>query len=275
MSALAPLESLYEVPVDQPRGWWCRTDGGMHTIHQATWRQRCIAGVGVIQCAQHELEGDPCPVGKITAERLPAMLRAGGLEREAASQELRDLLVRAALFYLVRQQYPVEAFGADSYESLAEDYAHASFAIILRELDDFRGECRFTTWTYRIVINLIADEMRRRAWRRRPLMQDSDAAWSWHASNDEQDVETLADRRTLWSLLNDIIQHELTPRQRLALVGRIFDEKPLVVLADELGTDKDNVYKLVHDARKHLKRALREHGLTEADVFAAFQGRGA
>jgi RNA polymerase sigma-70 factor (ECF subfamily) len=60
----------------------------------------------------------------------------------------------------------------------------------------------------------------------------------------------------------------------MALVGRIFAEKPLIVLADELGTDKDNVYKLVHDARKHLKRALREHGVTEADVFAAFQGRG-
>jgi RNA polymerase sigma-70 factor (ECF subfamily) len=202
------------------------------------------------------------------------MLRAGGLEREAASRELRDLLVRAALAYLARQQYPAEAFGADSYESLAEDYAHASFAIILRELDEFRGECRFTTWAYRIVVNLIADEMRRRAWRRHSLTQDSDAARSWHASSDEQDVEGIVDRRVLWSLLDDIIQHELTPRQRMALVGRIFDEKPLIVLADELGTDKDNVYKLVHDARKHLKRALREHGVTEADVFAAFQGRG-
>ena len=78
----------------------------------------------------------------------------------------------------------------------------------------------------------------------------------------------------LWQIIDIIIRHELTPRQRLALVGRIFDEKPLVVLADELGTDKDNVYKLVHDARKHLKRALREQGVTEADVFAAFQGRG-
>jgi RNA polymerase sigma-70 factor (ECF subfamily) len=60
----------------------------------------------------------------------------------------------------------------------------------------------------------------------------------------------------------------------MALVGRIFDEKPLIVLADELGTDKDNVYKLLHDARKHLKRALREQGITEADVFATFQERG-
>lgn len=45
-------------------------------------------------------------------ERLPAMPRAGGAAREEASQELRDLLVRTALAYLLRQQYPAEALGA-------------------------------------------------------------------------------------------------------------------------------------------------------------------
>lgn len=250
-------------------------DGGVQaTIAEAPRRQESVAGVGVVHYSERGLRGDLPGVVNIAAERLPAMLRAGGLEREAAGQQLRDLLVRAALTYLVRQQYPVEAFGADTYESIAEDYAHESFAIILRQLDAFRGECRFTTWAYRIVINLIADEMRRRVWRRLPLTPDGDAARSRHASAQEQDVETTADRRALWSLIDGIIQHELTSRQRAALVGRIFDEKPLVVLADELGTDKDNVYKLLHDARKHLKRALRDHGITQADVLAAFQERG-
>src|SRR5947209_7070647 len=105
-------------------------------------------------------------MGKVAPDHLPAMLRAGGAAREAASQELRDLLVRAALAYLVRQRYPVEAFGADSYDTVAEDYAQESLIIILRQLDTFHGESRFTTWTYRIVINLMADEARRRLWRR-------------------------------------------------------------------------------------------------------------
>lgn len=212
-------------------------------------------------------------MGRVAAERLTVMLRAGGPEREIASQELRDLLVRAALAYLLRQQYPVEAFGADSYESVAEDYAHAAFAIILEQLDAFRGESRFTTWAYSIVINLIADEMRRRTWRRRPLTLESDITQVWSAPEHEQDVETMAERQALWSLLNGLIQRELTPRQRMALVGRIVEEKPLVVLADELGTNKDNVYKLLHDARKHLKRALSDQGVTTEDVFAAFQAR--
>lgn len=213
-------------------------------------------------------------MAKIAAERLPALLRAEGPEREAASQELRDLLVRAALAYLLRQQYPAEAFGADTYESVAEDYAQASFAIILERLDTFRAESRFTTWAYSIVVNLIADEMRRRAWRRRPLTPEGDNTQGTLISNRDSDVEVVAERHALWETINGVIQRELTPRQRTVLLGRIVEEKPLIVLADELGTNKDNVYKLLHDARRRLKRTLSEQGVTEAEVFTTFQTRG-
>lgn len=208
-----------------------------------------------------------------TPESLPTMLRAAGPEREAAARQLRDLLLRAALAYLARQQYPVQAFGADSYASIAEDYAQEACAIILRRLDTYRGESRFTTWAYSIVINLIADEMRRRCWRRTPLPEHIEAAAGDHVPTGQHDVAVLAERRALWRIIDDIIQRELTPRQRAALVGRIFDEKPLIVLAEELDTNKDNVYKLLHDARKHLKRRLHEHGITTADALATFQER--
>jgi RNA polymerase sigma-70 factor (ECF subfamily) len=207
-------------------------------------------------------------VGNVAADRLPVLLRAGGMERETASQELRDLLVRAALAYLARQQYSVEAFGADTYESVAEDFAHEALTIILRQLDTFRGDSRFTTWAYRIVVNLMADEVRRRTWRRHPLEADGAARYETPASG----VEAMAERQALRDVIRQIIDHDLTARQRQALVGRFFDEKPLVVLATELGTDKDNVYKLIHDARKNLKRALRKRGLTEAEVLSSFHG---
>jgi RNA polymerase sigma-70 factor (ECF subfamily) len=182
-------------------------------------------------------------------------------------------LVRVALAYLARQQYPAEAFGADTYLSVAEDYAQEAFAVILRELHAFRGECRFTTWAYSIIINLIADEMRRRCWRRRPLAEETEGAPNVRLAEPVHDVAAIFDRRALWDLINTIIQRELTPRQRTALVGRVFEEKPLIVLADELGTNKDNVYKLIHDARRHLKRALEERGITIGDALAGVEGR--
>jgi hypothetical protein len=45
------------------------------------------------------------------------------------------------------------------------------------------------------------------------------------------------------------------------------------VLAAELGTVKDAVYTLIHDARRHLQRALLAQGLTADEVLAAFEPR--
>lgn len=206
-------------------------------------------------------------VAEIVADRLVAKLRAGGAEREAASRELRDLLVRAALATLQRQGYPPAAFGADSYLAIAEDVAQESLSIILSQLDTFRGQSRFTTWCYRIVINLIADEYRRRAWRRQQLDNHDDlTTWEGLANGPEIDAE----RREVWEVIDRVIHDDLTPRQRHALVGRVLQGKSLVVLAEELETNKDNVYKLLHDARKRLKHALLARGISQADALAAF-----
>jgi RNA polymerase sigma-70 factor (ECF subfamily) len=226
----------------------------------------------VVQCPPRATAEEPRGVSRIDTEDFPTRLRSAGLAREGAAQELHTLLVRVALAYLARQQYPAEAFGADTYLSVAEDYAQEAFAVILRELHTYRGECRFTTWAYSIIINLIADEMRRRCWRRRPLPEETEREPSARLAEPVHDVAAISDRRALWDLINIIIQRELTPRQRSALVGRVFEEKPLIVLADELGTNKDNVYKLIHDARRHLKRALEERGITTGDALAVVEG---
>jgi RNA polymerase sigma-70 factor (ECF subfamily) len=212
-----------------------------------------------------QMLGNGALVSGTTVDRLHSMLKTRGAEFEQACGELRELLVRAALAYLLRQGYPISAFGADSYESLAEDFAQDAMVIILQQIDSFRGESRFTTWAYRIVVNLLADEYRRRAWRHRPLDPELDTVLpSWHGP------QKTAERREIWSLVAAVIEHDLTPRQRQVLVARVVHEKPLVVIADELGTNKDNVYKLLHDARRHLRRALAERGVSEVDALAAF-----
>lgn len=51
-------------------------------------------------------QGVPSEMVQLVAERLPALRWTAGLERAAAAQDLHDLVVRAALAYLARPQYP-------------------------------------------------------------------------------------------------------------------------------------------------------------------------
>ena len=46
---------------------------------------------------------------------------------------------------------------------------------------------------------------------------------------------------------------------------------PLAEAARQLGTDRNALYKLLHDARLRLKRRLAREGLTAGDLLAAFE----
>lgn len=216
-----------------------------------------------------EREEHPGTVVDGATDTLLDLLRAGGAEREEACATLRELLVRAALATLHRQGYPPDAFGADDYEAAAEEFAQEALVIILRQLDSFRGACRFTTWAYRIVINLVADEARRRAWRHQRLTDQPEDVSRWPAAPHSR-PEAIAEQRAVWEAVTQCIQQDLTPLQRRVLVGRLVEDKPLIVLADELATSKDAIYKVLHDARRHLKRSLLARGLSTAEALAAF-----
>ena len=46
---------------------------------------------------------------------------------------------------------------------------------------------------------------------------------------------------------------------------------PLDLIADKLGTNRDNVYKILHDARKKLKGCLTQRGLTLEEILQIFE----
>jgi RNA polymerase sigma-70 factor (ECF subfamily) len=70
-----------------------------------------------------------------------------------------------------------------------------------------------------------------------------------------------------------ILDQELTPKQREALVLLGIQEVPLEEAAVHMKTNRNALYKLLHDARLRLKRRLRSEGLTAQEVLAAFERR--
>ena len=178
-------------------------------------------------------------------------LRAEGPAREEAVGRLHALLLRAARFEAMRR-------GATSSEldDIAEEAAGDAAVSVLRRLDDFRGQSRFTTWAYKFALLEAAVKLRKRAWQGREVPFDREN-WSLIPSRDaEPPVE--AEQAELLARIQQGIEQRLTPHQRNVLIALAVDGVPLDVLADKLDTNRGALYKTLHDARRKLRSYLEE-----------------
>ncbi len=191
-----------------------------------------------------------------------------------ALADLREYLLRAVFLYLERHHEDLTHLDRRELESLAEDFTQEALLQIQAKLDTFRGESKFTTWAYRFVINIAAADLRLRRWRTLSidtLVGESETPLFTFLSDQEaSDPETALVRNQIITLLRQIMDTELTERQRHALVRVHFNNVPMAQVAQELGSTPNNVYKLIHDARRKLRDGLRRHYYSEADILAIF-----
>ncbi len=69
--------------------------------------------------------------------------------------------------------------------------------------------------------------------------------------------------------LQNFIAEELTDRQREAMVAVMFEGMPLGEGARRMDTNRNALYKLLHDARKKLKKRIEAEGLSPGEVLRA------
>lgn len=66
-----------------------------------------------------------------------------------------------------------------------------------------------------------------------------------------------------------LIHNNLTEKQRSALLAEL-KEMPQDEIAKHLGSNRNAIYKLTHDARKRLKKGLETVGYKMADIQKIF-----
>ena len=202
-----------------------------------------------------------------------ADLRSTQRQAEALA-DLRQYLVRAVALYIERHHEDLTFLDTSAAQHLAEDLAQEALLQIQANLDTFRGESKFTTWAYRFVINMAATELRRSRWRNVSLEsvlgENEEPLFAFLSDPSARDPETAAARNQIIVLIREIIDQELTDRQRSALIGVYFSGMPMAEVARQLETTPNNVYRLLHEARKKLKNGLRKRYYSEADVLAIF-----
>ena len=94
---------------------------------------------------------------------IAALSDRGDLQAEAI-QELRNLLLRAALYTLVNHLDDLRDLDERERLALAEDCAQEALMAVLGKLDTFRGESKFTTWAYKFGIHAALSRARRERW---------------------------------------------------------------------------------------------------------------
>ncbi len=154
-----------------------------------------------------------------------------------------------------------------------EDFAQEALLKITRNLDSFRGESRFTTWAKKIAMNVALTELKRSRWRDVSLQDllDRRAATGRGMEDPQPTTEQVALQNVVRAELRDIIDEDLTARQREAIVAVILEGMPIAEVATRMGTNQNALYKLLHDARKKLKRRMEAAGLPPQEVLAAFE----
>jgi RNA polymerase sigma-70 factor, ECF subfamily len=211
---------------------------------------------------------------RTNAEWLRA-LSASGIVQGDALKELREILIRGMRAYLAEDRGYNSVQGSEARQ-IVEDCAQETLLIIQRKIGTFRDESRFTTWATTIAIRQLLGELRRRKWKDLSIDPSSigrDLPKRPMEAFQSDTPEIALQQNEVWTLLKRIVEKDLTSRQRFVLTASAFQGMPLDLIADKLGTNRDNVYKILHDARKKMKECLTKRGLTQEEILGIFEGK--
>ena len=178
-------------------------------------------------------------------------------EAQAGSRVAFDALVRT-----YEQQVLRLALHLTGSEHDAEDIYQEAFLKAYRYLGNFRFECSFYTWIYRIVTNLCLDRLRRRKTRRedRSVILD-------HSGEEIDLLASVSDDRSFSNpareldrkLLGERIQaalEKLTPRERMVFELKHYQCLRLRVIGEMLNTTEETAKNTLFRATKKLRAQL-------------------
>ena len=203
-----------------------------------------------------------------------------GTGRDGANKDAERLRVRAEEMELIRE---AQAGSRVAFDTLVRQYEHQVLRLALhwtgsqhdaediyleaflkafRYIGNFRFECSFYTWIYRIVTNLCLDQLRRKKTRR------EDHAVVVDHSGDEIDLlASVSDNRSFSNpakeldrkVLGQKIQAalvKLTPRERMVFELKHYQGLRLRTIGEMLHTTEETAKNTLFRATKKLRTQL-------------------
>jgi RNA polymerase sigma-70 factor, ECF subfamily len=161
---------------------------------------------------------------------------------------------------ILRWERPIYAlaYRVIGREEDARDVCQETFLRAFRALPGFKGEAKFSSWVYRICLNLCRDWIRKQ--RRAPTLQMPEGVDPVEMASERgptESIETLVERRELSAVVADAMAL-LPEEQRMAIILKEYHGMTFQEIADlqgcPLSTVKTRLYQGLTVLRRHLEK---------------------
>lgn len=194
-----------------------------------------------------------------------------------AIEDLRQRLQRGIFYYLSRERSDLTHLSNQEITQMAEDLAQDATLRVIENLNSFRGDSRFTTWATKIAVRVAISDLRRARYKDfslDDLTADGDLLPATAANVNgtvPPNPEEATERSDVMTKISRALEEVLTERQYQALVAVALQGVPLEILAERMGTNRNALYKLLHDARRKLRTHLESQGISTNYMLNLFQ----
>lgn len=191
--------------------------------------------------------------------------------REPADEYAVDLLRKR----LIQGLKPALSKYVDrELDQFVEDVAQDALLKVLDNIDTFRGDSKLITWAMKIAVREGLTELRRKKYDdlsiedfKYPDDDGRNELTSMTFATDLPDPEEATHEQMVLQKVLDIINNDLTDKQRRVIKALMIEGHSVSVVAEQMNTNRNALYKLVHDARMKIKDKLKVEGIDPDTLF--------
>jgi len=169
---------------------------------------------------------------------------------------------------VVRWERPIYAlaYRVIGREEEARDVVQETFLRAFRGLANFRGQAKFSSWIYRIALNLCRDWIRRE--RRAPVSQAPEGIDLAELVSEQGPAESIEDLVARHDMSRTVARamEQLPEEQRTAIVLKEYHGMTFQEIADLQGCPLSTVKTRLYQGLSVLRRQLREQGHETSSV---------
>ena len=184
---------------------------------------------------------------------------------ERALEQLRRRLVRGL-------KPALHKYVDRELDQFVEDVAQDALMKVLNNIDSFRGESKLTTWAMKIAVREGLAELRLKRYNDisiedlKPRDNDTEVR-SLNVADSQPTPDRSAHEAQLMEKMMNIIEEELTDKQKWAIQAVVINGLPPAIVAEQMGTNWNALYKLVYDARLKIKTRFEVEGINPDEML--------